>query len=133
MQRRDHRRDPAPVSRAREETRLFLERYPGSELRSQAEDLLSEIDDHLARRALDTGRFYLRRNKPDAAILYLREALESYPEASSRGRILLTIGDAYRAQGNDYSAGSYYRRAVNEGALTPEELLRVEEILSEGR
>jgi outer membrane protein assembly factor BamD len=133
MQRRDHRRDPAPVIRAREEIELFLDRYPGSDLREQAESLLSGIDDHLALRALDTGRFYLRRDRPEAAILYLREALDSYPEASSRGRIMLTIGDAYLAQGNDYSARSYYRRAVDEGALTPEELLRVEEILSEGR
>jgi outer membrane assembly lipoprotein YfiO len=131
MQRRDHRRDPAPVLRAREELLGFMTRYPGSALMDSALELLNRVDEHLALRALDTGRFYLRRSKPDAAILYLREALDSYSEASCRGEIMITIGDAYLAQGNRFSARSYYRRARDECELTPNQALKVEERLSE--
>ncbi len=132
-QRRDHRRDPAPVLRAREEVQTFINRYPGSDLMDSALELLGRIDEHLALRALDTGRFYLRRNKPEAAILYLREAIEDHPQASCRAEILITIGDAYLAQGNTYSARSYYRRARDECELSPAQLLKVEEHLSEVR
>ncbi len=132
-QRRDHRRDPAPVLRAREELQAFIESYPGSELMDQALELLGVVDEHLALRALDTGRFYLRRDKPEAAILYLREALDNHPQASCRAELLLTIGDAYLAMGNDFSARSYYRRARDECDLTPAQLTRVEESLSEDR
>lgn len=130
-QRRDHRRDPAPVLRSREELQSFIERYPGSDLMGQAIELLGEVDEHLALRALDTGRFYQRRGKPEAAILYLREALENHPQASCRAELLLTIGDAYLAMGNDFSARSYYRRARDECDLTPDQSIRVEESLSE--
>ncbi len=130
-QRRDHRRDPAPVLRAREELQTFIDRYPGSDLMGQAIELLGVVDEHLALRALDTGRFYLRRDKPEAAILYLREALEDHPQASCRAELLLTIGDAYLAMGNSFSARSYYRRARDECELTPAQLTRVEESLSE--
>ncbi len=130
-QRRDHRRDPGPVLRALEEVEAFMSRYPGSELMGEAQELLGVIDEHLALRALDTGRFYLRRDRPDAAILYLREALDDYASATCRAEILITIGDAYLAQGNDYSANSYYRRARDECELTPAQLVRVEERLSE--
>lgn len=132
-QRRDHRRDPAPVLRAREEIQVFMSRYPGSELMESAQELLGLVDEHLALRALDTGRFYLRRNKPEAAILYLREAIEAHPQASCRAEILITMGDAYMAQGNTFSARSYYRRARDECQLSPAQLLKVEESLSEVR
>lgn len=131
MQRRDHRRDPAPVIRAREELLGFMSRYPGSALMESARELLEQVEEHLALRALETGRFYLRRNKPDSAILYLREALDNYSEASCRGEIMITIADAYLAQGNRFSARSYYRRARDECLLTPGQAAKVEERLSE--
>lgn len=132
-QRRDHRRDPAPVLRAREEIQSFIARYPGSDLMDDAIELLEVVDEHLALRALDTGRFYLRRDKPEAAILYLREALENHPQASCRAELMLAIGDAYLAMGNVFSARSYFRRARDECDLTPAQSIRVEERLSEDR
>lgn len=132
-QRRDHRRDPAPVLRAREELQTFIERYPGSDLMDQAIALLGEVDEHLSLRALDTGRFYLRRDKPEAAVLYLREAIENHPQASCKAELLITMGDAYLAMGNSFSARSYYRRARDECDLTPAQMTRVEENLSEDR
>ena len=121
MQRRDYRRDQTQVIRAREEMLRFFEEYPSSPLADQAEILLVEINDHLARRSLFVGRFYSRRNEDDAALLYLRDALDSYGETSCRGAVFIAIGDLYRSMGNAYSAETYYNRAIENCPLTPDE------------
>ncbi|PIE52381.1 hypothetical protein CSA37_06215 [Candidatus Fermentibacteria bacterium] len=121
MQRRDYRRDQTQVIRAREEAIRFLNDYPSSELRSEAEVLLVNINDHLAKRSLFIGKFYSRRNETDAALLYLRDALDSYGETSCRGAVLIAIGDLYRSVHNTYSAQTYYNRALEDCELTPDE------------
>lgn len=121
MQRRDYRRDQTQVVRAREEILRFLNDYPLSSLNEEAQQLNVEINDHLARRALSIGKFYSRRNETDAALLYLRDALDSYGETSCRGSVLIAMGDLYRSMGNSYSASTYYNRALEDCELTPEE------------
>lgn len=121
MQRRDYRRDQTQVVRAREEMLRFFEEYPSSPLAGDAEELLGRINDHLARRSLFVGRFYTRRNENDAALLYLRDALDSYGETSCRGAVLIAMGDLYRSMENYYSAKIYYNRAIDNCQLTPEE------------
>lgn len=121
MQRRDYRRDQTQVVRAREELLRFFQEYPSSSLLPQAEELLVRINDHLARRSLFVGRFYIRRNETDAALLYLRDALDSYGETSCKGAVLIAMGDVYRAMGNSYSAETYYNRALENCELSPDE------------
>lgn len=121
MQKRDYRRDQTQVLRAREEMLRFFDNYPSSSLVQQAEELLLKINDHLARRSLFVGRFYTRRHEDDAALLYLRDALDSYGETSCRGAVLIAMGDLYRSMGNSYSAEVYYSRAINNCELTPDE------------
>ncbi len=121
MQRRDFRRDQTQVVRAREEMLRLFSEYPSSPLTEQAESLLTMINDHLARRSLFIGRFYSRRNETDAALLYLRDALDSYGETSCRGSVLIAMGDLYRSMGNSFSAKTYYNRALDNCDLTPDE------------
>jgi outer membrane protein assembly factor BamD (BamD/ComL family) len=91
-------------------------------LLGSAEALLLETGDHLARRALFVGNFYARRNNTDAALLYLRDALDSYGETSCRGAVLIAMGDLYRATDDRYSARTYYNRAIDTCELTQEEV-----------
>jgi outer membrane assembly lipoprotein YfiO len=121
MQRRDFRRDQTQVMRAREELLRFFRDYPSSSFRGRAEELLTSVNDHLARRSLFVGNFYLRRNQTDASILYLRDALDSYGETSCRGAALIAMGNLYGSLGNTYSARTYYNRALDTCDLTPQE------------
>lgn len=121
MQRRDYRRDQTQVMRAREEMLRFFDNYPSSPLKDRAEELFIDINDHLARRSLFVGRFYTRRNETDAALLYLRDALDNYGETTCRGATLIAMGDLYASMGNTYSAKIYYNRALDDCELTPEE------------
>ena len=121
MQRRDYRRDQTQVIRAREEVLRFLEIYSASELGESAGQLLLDVNDHLARRALFIGKFYIHRENTDAALLYLRDAMDSYGETSCRGAVLIAMGDLYRTMENNYSAKTYYSRAIETCELTPNE------------
>jgi len=121
MQRRDFRRDQTQVIRAREEILRFFENYPSSSLAGEGEQLLMQINDHLARRSLFVGEFYSRRNDTDAALLYLRDALDGYGETSCKGAVYIAMGDLYRSMGNAYSAKTYYDRALDGCELTADE------------
>jgi outer membrane assembly lipoprotein YfiO len=121
MQRRDYRRDQTQVIRAREEISRFLETYPASPLVDAANELFVEVNDYLAMRALFIGKFYIHRHKTDAALLYLRDAMDSYGETSCRGAVLIAMGDLYRSMGNNYSAEIYYNRALETCELTSSE------------
>ncbi|MCK5131554.1 MAG: outer membrane protein assembly factor BamD [Candidatus Sabulitectum sp.] len=121
MQRRDYRRDQTQVIRAREEIVRFLENYPASLLIDQADGLFIEVNDHLALRSLSIGKFYVHRHDTDAALLYLRDAMDNYGETSCRGAVLIAMGDLYRSIDNSYSAKTYYTRALETCELTPDE------------
>lgn len=121
MQRRDFRRDQTQVIRAREEIIRFLDTYPASQLLDSAEELLIEVNDHLALRSLFIGKFYIHRHETDAALLYLRDAMDSYGETSCRGAVLIAMGDLYNSMDNRYSAVTYYNRALETCELTADE------------
>ncbi len=121
MQRRDYRRDQTQVIRARQEVERFFETYPASPLIDSAFELSVLVNDHLAMRALFIGEFYIHRQETDAALLYLRDAMDNYGETSCRGAVLIAMGDLYRSMDNSYSAKTYYNRAIETCELTEEE------------
>lgn len=130
-QRKDYRKDQTSVIRARQEMLSFLEMYPASQLRLEAEELLLQINDHLALRSLFIGKFYIRRSETDAALLYLRDALTNYGDTSCYGAVLIAMGDLYRSSGNNFSAETYYNRAIDSGDLTEEEMEEAQKGLME--
>jgi outer membrane assembly lipoprotein YfiO len=129
QQRRDYRKDLAPVNDAMTELGHFFDEFPGSELTEDAVALRDSINDFLSERALFTGRFYARRDRVSAALLYLREALDEYGETSCRGEVLIALGDIYRDMGNSYSARTFYQRALDEGSLTDDQIVETGEKL----
>jgi outer membrane protein assembly factor BamD len=126
-QKRDFRKDLTPVLDAAVELEYFLAAFPGSGLTGEAIALQDSIHDYLSSRALFTGQFYARRDRFDAAILYLREALDDYGETSCRGEILITLGKVYTELGNAYSAKTFYQRALDECELTGDQIREAEE------
>ena len=132
MQKRDYRRDQTQVIRARQEIERFMETFPASPLMESAEEISIQINDHLALRALFIGKFYIHRKNTDAALLYLRDAMDNYGETSCRGAVLIAMGDLYRSMDNNYSARTYYNRAIETCDLSPDEeeeaLRRLQEV-----
>lgn len=61
----------------------FLRQYPQAEEAGQAEMYLRRTQGLLARIALDTGRFYLKRGRQQAADVYFRRVLTDYPDTAA--------------------------------------------------
>lgn len=123
-QRRDYRRDQSPVLDAVNELDTFDGLFPGSVLAPEARSLRDSCHANLARRALFVGQFYARRGLFDAAILYYRNALDSYGGLGCRADILISMGDAYLRSGNGFAARTSYQRAIDECDLDAERMER---------
>ncbi len=130
-QRQDYRKDLTPVLNCKATLLEFFDNYPGSSLLEDAVSLQDEVNNYLAMRALFIGQFYARREKYDASLLYLREALYDYGETDCMGDALISIGDVYFERGNDYTAREFYQRAIDECELTEEQLSDIQSRLNE--
>lgn len=70
--------DPTHTQKALDGLNRFLDEYPMSERRQEAEDLLRECRGKLAKKAYQTGNLYYKRAKYESALLYLRSVLNDY-------------------------------------------------------
>ena len=131
LQRHDYRKDLTPVENARTQLISFFEKYPGSSLIGEATALSDSINNFLSMRALFVGQFYARRDKYDASLLYLREALNDYGDTECKADVLMAIGGVYAIRGNEYSARRFYQRALDECELNEEQLIELQSILEE--
>lgn len=130
-QRKDYRKDLTPVLNCRDQLESLHDRYPGSSLQEEADSLMGEVNDFLARRALFTGQFYARRGRLDASLLYLREALNDYGEPDCMADILMAMGDVYSMKGNHYTAREFYERALEASELDRDQLEEIQSRLGE--
>lgn len=130
-QRYDYRKDLTPVLNSKAALDNFFNLYPGSSLLEDAVSLIAEVNNHLARRALFIGQFYARRGKFDASLLYLREALNDYGEIECLPEVLIALGNVYADKGNDYTAGEFYRRAMDECELNEDQTVYLQSKLGE--
>lgn len=131
LQRHNYRKDLTPIMNARIQLISFFEKYPGSSLIEDATVLSDSISNVLSMRALFVGQFYARRNKYDASLLYLREALNDYGDTECKAEALMAIGAVYANRGNEYSARRFYQRALDECELNEEQLIELQSILEE--
>ncbi len=86
--------DVGVFERAERHFRDYLARSPTGRYRRLAEKRLSRIAEILARRELDTARFYIRRERPDSAAVALRYVLDRFPgteAAREAGRLLAEL------------------------------------------
>lgn len=130
-QRKDYRKDLTPVLNCRDRLESFYDRYPGSELTEMADSLMAEVNEYLSLRALFIGRFYARRERYDAALLYLREALNDYGDTGCMADVLIAMGDVYSEKGNTFTAREFYQRALDQCDLTEDQLEDLQSRLGE--
>jgi outer membrane protein assembly factor BamD len=74
-----HVRDQARALKARETIDQFLETYPDSPLRPEAEQLLGEIGERLALREFDAARIYYTSGEFKSALVYYDYVNGTYP------------------------------------------------------
>jgi len=74
-----HVRDQARALKAKETIEQFLETYPDSPFRSEAEQLLGDIAERLALREFDAARIYYTSGEFKSALIYYQFVNGTYP------------------------------------------------------
>lgn len=90
-----YQRDQSLMRSAKVELLHFLDHYPGSPLRSEAQVLLNEVNRKLLEHELYVARFYLDRERPRAAVSRLESAHARYPGIGMDADVLFLLGVTY--------------------------------------
>ncbi|MGA8537975.1 MAG: outer membrane protein assembly factor BamD [Terriglobales bacterium] len=93
-------RDFTHAMRAEEEYRALIQEYPDSKLVPQAKQRLREVQEVLAEREFEIGRFYYLRLAYPAAIARLKTLVDRYPLYSGADETLYLLGQSYEAEIN---------------------------------
>jgi len=99
-------RDYTHAMRAEEEYRSLILEYPDSKLVPKAKQRLREVQEVLAQREFDIGRFYYLRLAYPAAIARLKTLVERYPLYSGADEALYLLGQSYEAEINVFRKNS---------------------------
>jgi outer membrane protein assembly factor BamD len=91
-------RDYTHAKRAEEEYRSLIQEYPDSKLVPQAKQRLREVQEVLAEREFQIGRFYYLKLAYPAAIARLRTLADRYPLYSGADQALYLLGQAYEGE-----------------------------------
>ncbi|MFZ1916190.1 MAG: outer membrane protein assembly factor BamD [Terriglobales bacterium] len=91
-------RDFTHAMRAEEEYRALIQEYPDSKLVPQAKQRLREVQEVLAEREFEIGRFYYLRQTYAAAIARLKTLVDRYPLYSGADEALFLLGRTYEAE-----------------------------------
>jgi len=78
-------RDQSRALKAKEIVEQFLEAYPDSPLRGQAELLRAEVDERLAQKEFDAARLYYASGEYQAALVYYDYIAKAHPAAQWPG------------------------------------------------
>ena len=91
-------RDYTHAMRAEEEYRSLLQEYPDSKLVPEAKQRLREVQEVLAEREFNVGRFYYLRLAYPAAIARLKTLVDRYPLYSGADQALYLLGESYEGE-----------------------------------
>ena len=91
-------RDFTHAMRAEEEYRQLILQFPDSKLLPEAKQRLLEVQEVLAQREFQVGRFYYLRNSYPAAIARLQSVVDRYPLYSGADDALFLLGQCYEGE-----------------------------------
>src|SRR5215467_6852650 len=91
-------RDYTQALRAEQEYRTMIQQYPDHKLVPQAKARLREVQEVLAQREFNIGRFYYLRSAYPAAIARLRTLVDRYPLYSGADETLYLLGQSYEGE-----------------------------------
>jgi len=93
-------RDYTHAVRAEDEYRQLIMQFPDSKLVPEAKQRLREVQEVIAEREYDVGRFYYLRESYPAAIARLRSLVDKYPLYSKADEALYLLGQSYEGEIN---------------------------------
>ena len=109
-------RDESNTTTAMKAFERYLANHPSTPLRDSVNYYYNLLVDRVAEKEFQTGRLYLRMEKPQAAVIYFKEFLETYPNAKRRQETLFLISDAYTDLDQFESARQYLAIAKEESS-----------------
>ncbi len=74
-------------------------RYPDTDAAARARPHVKRLQNQFAEKAYKNGMFYFRRKAYDSAIIYFKDVIATYPDATLAPDALLRLVDSYRAIG----------------------------------
>ncbi|WP_246075094.1 outer membrane protein assembly factor BamD [Gracilimonas mengyeensis] len=89
--------DQTPTRNAIERFQLFNNRYPDSEYVTQAANYIDEMRNKLAHKTYEGAQFYIRTEQYEAAIIYLNQTIDRFPESKWAARALVDQVETYIA------------------------------------
>jgi outer membrane protein assembly factor BamD len=107
-------RDQTETRGAVAEFETFLERYPNSPLRPDAETKLREARDRLSESEYLVGLFYFRSRWYPGAVHRFRHVLEEDPGYTSRDAVYFHLAESLVRMNQQAEALPYYERLVQE-------------------
>jgi outer membrane protein assembly factor BamD len=111
-------RDHAEAVQAEAEFQTFLEKYPNSPLRPQAEQDLRNVQEVLAEGNFAVAAFYYRRAAYRASGARLIELTDRYPLYSRADEANWMLGQIYEKGEHNDLAAKYYSRIVKDYPLS---------------
>jgi outer membrane protein assembly factor BamD len=112
-------RDHAEAVQAEAEYQTFLEKYPNSTLRPQAEQHLRDVQEVLAEGNFRVADFYYLRAAYRAAGARLIELTTRYPLYSQADQANWMLGQIYEKTEHNDIAARYYARIVKDYPISP--------------
>jgi outer membrane protein assembly factor BamD len=95
----DVTRDQAATRQALESLGELVRRYPDTPYAADARIKMDLVNDHLAGKEMEIGRFYQRRRLWLAAVLRFRTVVDDYPTTTHSPEALMRLTESYLALG----------------------------------
>jgi outer membrane protein assembly factor BamD len=115
-----YERDQTKTLVALERLNRFLQMFPSSSRAEEARGVLREIHEKLAHKDFTAAKLYFRKKQYDAAVVYLRKIIESYPETIWGERSRYYRGYIREANGEFEGAIEDYRSVLASKSAIPE-------------
>lgn len=106
--------DPTHTQKALDGLNRFLEEYPRSERREEAEDLRRECAGKLAKKAYKTGELYYKRGQYESALIYLRSVLNDYHDSDWVRQAQFKVAEVFYKQAEYEKAREEYQRFLRD-------------------
>jgi len=120
----DVTRDQKITQQALDSMGELIRRYPGTRYAADARLKVDLINDHLAGKEMEIGRFYQRRGNWLASVVRFRKVIDTYQTTSHTPEALMRLTESYLALGvpeeakkaaavlgNNYPGTKWYERA----------------------
>ncbi len=111
-------KDQSNVLKAQELLNEFLEEYPDSRFREQAQNALKEIESRLVQKEFDAARLYFKAGEYKSALIYYQFIQENYPEINWSEKDRYQFAVCYYETGDSEAARPIFEELVT-SAVSP--------------